>query len=83
VFEPYLQYVELSLTGAAIQRHRLAIPASIQKLGGSEELENRLRTTFDLIERGSKLSSKPLEDCSTRFARTSRPHWARITGGLY
>jgi len=33
VFEPYLQYVELSLTGAAIQRHRLAIPPSIQKLG--------------------------------------------------
>ena len=62
VFEPYLQYVELSLTGAAIQRHRLAIPASMQKLGGSEELKKRLRTTFDLIEKGSKLSSKPLDD---------------------
>jgi hypothetical protein len=62
VFEPYLQYVELSLTGAAIQRHRLAIPASIQKLGGSKDLEGRLRTTFDLIEKGGKLSSKPLED---------------------
>ena len=62
VFEPYLQYVELSLTGAAIQRHRLAIPPKIQKLGGSKDLEKRLRTTFDLIEKGSKLSSKPLED---------------------
>ena len=62
VFEPYLQYVELSLTGAAIQRHRMAIPEKIQNLGGSEELENRLRTTFELIEKGSKLSSKPLED---------------------
>lgn len=62
VFEPYLQYVELSLTGAAIQRHRMAIPPSIQKLGGSKDLENRLRTTFELIEKGSKLSSKPLED---------------------
>lgn len=62
VFEPYLQYVELSLTGAAIQRHRLAIPPNIQKLGGSKDLENRLRTTFELIEKGSKLSSKPLED---------------------
>ena len=30
VFEPYLQYVELSLTGAAIQHHKLAIPKSIQ-----------------------------------------------------
>lgn len=62
VFEPYLQYVELSLTGAAIQRHRMAIPEKIQNLGGSKELENRLRTTFELIEKGSKLSSKPLED---------------------
>lgn len=62
VFEPYLQYVELSLTGAAIQRHRLAIPSKIQEIGGSTDLESRLRTTFELIEKGSKLSSKPLED---------------------
>ena len=62
VFEPYLQYVDLKLSGAAIQRHRLAIPASIQKLGGSQQLQKRLRTTFDLIEKGSKLSSKPLEE---------------------
>ena len=62
VFEPYLQYVELSLTGAAIQRHRLSIPPSIQKLGGTKEIEARLHTTFELIEKSSKLSSKPLED---------------------
>lgn len=62
IFEPYLQYVELSLTGAAIQRHRLAIPPSIQKLGGSREIEGRLKTTFDLIEKDGKLSSKHLED---------------------
>ena len=62
VFNAYLQYVELSLTGAAIQRHRLAIPPSIQKLGGAKDLEGRLRTTFDLIEKGGKLSSKALED---------------------
>lgn len=62
VFEPYLQYVELSLTGAAIQRHRVAIPPNIQKLGSSQDLEGRLRTTFDLIEKSGKLSSKPLEN---------------------
>jgi len=61
VFEPYLQYVELSLTGAAIQRHRIAIPKGIQKLGNAKDLEGRLRTTFELIERSSKLSSKALE----------------------
>ena len=61
VFNAYLQYVELKLTGAAIQRHRLAIPPSILKLGNSEDLEGRLRTTFDLIEKDGKLSSKKLE----------------------
>lgn len=61
VFEPYLQYVELSLTGAAIQRHRIAIPKSIQNLGNAKDLEGRLRTTFELIERSSQLSSKALE----------------------
>ena len=80
VFEPYLQYVELSLTGAAIQRHRLAIPASIQKLGGSKDLENRLRTTFELIEKGSKLSSKPLEDALNEIRKNFTPSLGKDHG---
>lgn len=55
VFNAYLQYVELELSGAAIQRRRLAIPPTIQKLGGSTDIERRLRTTFDLIEKPSPL----------------------------
>jgi hypothetical protein len=62
VFEPYLQYVELSLTGAAVQRHRIRIPKALQNLGTSKDLEGKLKTTFDLIEKGSSLSSKVLED---------------------
>lgn len=61
VFEPYLQYVEMSLTGAAIQKHRVQIPPSIQKIGSSKDLEGRLRTTFDLLGKSSSLSSKELE----------------------
>ena len=80
VFEPYLQYVELSLTGAAIQRHRLPIPPSIQKLGGSKDLENRLRTTFDLIEKGSKLSSKPLEDALNDIRKNFTPSLGKDHG---
>jgi hypothetical protein len=80
VFEPYLQYVELSLTGAAIQRHRLAIPPSIQKLGGSKDLEDRLRTTFDLIERGSNLSSKPLEDALNQIRNDLTPSLGKKRG---
>lgn len=80
VFEPYLQYVELSLSGAAIQRHRLAIPPSIQKLGGSKDLENRLRTTFELIEKGSKLSSKPLEDALNEIRKNFTPSLGKDHG---
>jgi hypothetical protein len=62
VFEPFLQYVELRLTGAAIHRHRVAIPQDIQNLGADVGVQSRLKTTFDLIERESALSSKPIED---------------------
>ena len=80
VFEPYLQYVELSLSGAAIQRHRMAIPPSIQKLGGSKDLESRLRTTFELIEKGSKLSSKPLEDALNEIRKNFTPSLGKDHG---
>ena len=80
VFEPYLQYVELSLTGAAIQRHRLAIPPNIQKLGGGKDLEDRLHTTFELIEKGSKLSSKPLEDALNVIRKNFTPSLGKDHG---
>ena len=80
VFEPYLQYVDLSLTGAAIQHHRLTIPPNIQKLGGTKDLENRLRTTFELIEKGSKLSSKPLEDALNEIRKNFTPSLGKDHG---
>jgi hypothetical protein len=80
VFNAYLQYVELKLTGAAIQRHRLAIPASIQKLGGSKDLEGRLRTTFDLIDKGGKLSSKSLEDALNEIRKNFTPSLGKDHG---
>lgn len=62
VFEPYLQYVEIKLTGVAIQKHKVALPKSLQQLATSKELKDRLRTTFDLVEKGSSLSSKEMDD---------------------
>lgn len=62
VFEPYLQYVEITLSGAAVQRHRVRIPKTLHNLGASKDLEGKLKTTFDLIESDSSLSSKALED---------------------
>ncbi len=73
VFEPYLQYVDIKLTGAAIQKNKVAIPKSLQQLGTSQELRARLRTTFDLIEKGSALSSKDIDDKVGQLRKTFTP----------
>jgi hypothetical protein len=80
VFEPYLQYVDLRLTGAAIQRHRVAIPKNIQNLGGDAGVQTRLKTTFDLIERESELSSKPLEDELNEIKKNFTPSLGKDHG---
>lgn len=80
VFEPYLQYVELSLTGAAIQRHRVRIPKELQNLGTSKDLEGKLKTTFDLIEKGSSMSSKGLEDELNEIRKNFTPSLGKDHG---
>ena len=62
VFQPYLQYVEFKLEGAAIQRKRIKIPWVIQGLGIDKETNERFNTTFDLIKKDSELSSKEIEN---------------------
>ena len=80
VFEPYLQYLEMHLTGAAIQNHRVQIPMDIQALGASEDLEGRLKTTFDLLGKSSKLSSKALEDDLKKIRDAFTPSLGKIHG---
>jgi len=80
VFEPYLQYVELTLTGAAVQRHRVRIPKSLQNLGTSKDLEGRLKTTFDLVEKGGALSSKVLEDELNQIRKDFTPSLGKDHG---
>ena len=62
VFQPYLQYVELEMTGAKIQSHRTRIPRRIQTLGSGKDLEGKLRTTFQFIGSTSELSSAKLDE---------------------
>lgn len=69
VFESYLQYVELSLNGAAIQRNRFQIPDSLQYASSDEEIQGKLKTTFELISKESKLSSKKLEDALNKIRK--------------
>ena len=61
VFSPYLQYVDIHLKGAAIQRHRINIPQKLIELGAAKEVARRLRTTFDLILKDDRYSSASLE----------------------
>jgi len=82
VFEPYIQYVEISLRGCAIERHRVEVPKAIQGIDPNAELNSRLRTTFELIERSSSVSSKPLEkelnDIRDNFTRALGKPWGRV-----
>ena len=82
VYNAYIQYVELNLSGAAIQRHRLTIPQSIQKLGGAEELADRLKTTFDLIEKDGKLSSRALENSLNDIRKNFTPSLGKDHGRI-
>ena len=82
VFQPYIQYVDISLTGCSIERRRTEIPKSIQGVGAAAEIENRLRTTFDLVEASSEVSSKELDDrlrnIRQDFARPLGRPWGRV-----
>jgi hypothetical protein len=80
VFESYLQYVELRLSVVAIQRRRIAIPRNIQNVGSDEGIQSRLNTTFDLIERESILSSKPIEDELNEIRKNFTPSLGKDHG---
>lgn len=62
VFEPYIQYVDLKLQGCAIQNHKMQLPPHILGLASTREFEDRLSTTFNLIEKSSSVSAKHLDD---------------------
>ena len=62
VYSAYMQYVEIELKGAALQRRTITIPKSIQGLGGGKNIDGRLKTTFNLIKKDNALSSKEFED---------------------
>ncbi len=81
VFTAYLQYVEIELTGASIQKRKLPIPKELLNLGGSKELSNRLHTQFDLIEKDDKLSSKGLEDQLRELRNDFAPSLGKENGG--
>ena len=82
VFQPYIQYVDISLRGCAIQRKKVNLPDSIMNMGAESQVRDRLKTTFDLIERGSAVSSKGLEDELNKirdaYTRPLGKPWGRV-----
>lgn len=82
VFAPYIQYVDIQLTGCAIQRRRVEIPKSIRGVGAAAVIEGRLKTTFDLIEKSSGVSSQELErelkDIRDDLTRSLGQPWGRV-----
>jgi hypothetical protein len=62
VYNSYLQYVEVHMTGAAIQRQKIAMPRKLEAIGTTNtDLEGRFKTSFDLLAKDNQLSSKALE----------------------
>jgi hypothetical protein len=61
VYQPYIQYVDIELKNAAIQRKRIELPASVVNLGSGAEIEERISTQFSLFEKNKELSSKPID----------------------
>ena len=82
VFQPYIQYVDISLRGCAIERRRVNVPQSIMEMGAESQVRDRLKTTFDLIERGGAISSKGLEDelrkIRDAYTRPLGKPWGRV-----
>jgi len=62
VFTPYIQYVCLHLRGCSINRQVVNIPHEILNRKISKEIEERLKTTFNLIDKNSDISDKKLRE---------------------
>ena len=81
VFEPYIQYVEISLKGCHIERRTVELPLSIQGLDPDADLSSRLHTKFDLIEKSSNVSSKQMDSQINQLRELTKSlgkPWGRV-----
>ncbi len=62
VFSAYLRYVEISMSGVRIQRRRIPIPQDLFTANAKEELNDKLRTTFEMIEKDEEFPLNDLEN---------------------
>ncbi|MGI8653867.1 MAG: hypothetical protein ACR2LC_01465 [Pyrinomonadaceae bacterium] len=58
VYQGYLQFVELSLTGCRLASHTISIPTSLLNIAENSDLKNRVRSTCRLVDDTSQFSGK-------------------------
>jgi hypothetical protein len=82
VYQSYFQYVEVHLEGCAITRRQVQLPPSLLNLTDDKDLEARLRTTYNLIEKDSAISGreirKKLDDLLNASAPSLGKPWGRV-----
>lgn len=80
VFNAYVEFIELRLTGMQITRHTVKLPQDLILALRDEATTRRLRTSFNLVDGGSKVG-RDAESVETRV-RHLRDRFIRAVGDL-
>ncbi|WP_335383034.1 hypothetical protein [Neobacillus drentensis] len=70
VYTGYFQFVELSLIGMGLRRMTITIPSKLLAVSGDKVVQEKLKTTYKLINENSKLSGKDIEDKVAHLRKT-------------
>lgn len=62
VYKSYFQFVEFSLTGIHFSRRTVTIPSKLIAVSGDREVQEKLKTTYKLINENSTISGKEIEE---------------------
>lgn len=77
VFNSRFEFVELKVEGCFLSRHKVTIPSELMGLAGDEDLRNRIRSTFQLIN-GDEMTDKETEvneNKIKKFRKTIEDNW--------
>jgi hypothetical protein len=61
VYHGYVQFVHLSLTGCQLSRRTIPLPKTLIAIARNENMQDRLRATFRLVDGKSKAKAKDVE----------------------
>ncbi len=82
VFQPYIQYVELSLQGASIRRKTISLPAEIAPLVKDAAVQSRIKSIYSLLDEKSKITDKHLQDDLNRIRKDFTHHSSHLGGSV-